>query len=354
MMPAANNVPVEVWSMVVSEMARGRASPRAMLAVLVVNKALVAAARKALGALVRVRCTVERVPRAIVVFEGARELRVVGHAEEAGGADGAEGAEGAEGAAAARAALERAGRFCVLVSDATDASRMAWMPRNERGLKVVCECWENKPFGGAGTDLALARATELEIDYLGSACAYPDLSRIAAERVTILQADFADGLAAHAGFGSAAVTRLTFEACEMAALPPMTGFPNLKALELVGCVFTDETGGALRSLDEPALPIEHLRMEKCEGKLIDASPLGAMPKLRHLAMHGCRGEFPDFDAAAAVALKAKLLRGEVTAVCLCKLIVRRLDIRRAEREAARLVQCACCGPCECGECSDCE
>ena len=91
-----------------------------------------------------------------------------------------------------------------------------------------------------------------------------------------------------------------------------------------------------------------------QGKLIDASPLGAMPKLRHLAMHGCRGEFPDFDAAAAVALKAKLLRGEVTAVCLCKVLVRRLDIRRAEREAARLVQCACCGPCECGECSDCE
>jgi hypothetical protein len=41
---------------------------------------------------------------------------------------------------------------------------------------------------------------------------------------------------------------------------------------------------------------------------------------------------------------------------LCKLLVRRLGIRKAEREATGMVQCdaECCGPCECGECSDCE
>lgn len=76
-------------------------------------------------------------------------------------------------------------------------------------------------------------------------------------------------------------------------------------------------------------------------------------------MHRSRGGYPDFDEAAGVALKAKLLSGELNADgtgCLCKLVARMLDIRRAERDAARLARCdsECCGPCECGECSDCE
>ena len=53
------------------------------------------------------------------------------------------------------------------------------------------------------------------------------------------------------------------------------------------------------------------------------------------------------------ALKAKLLSGELNADgagCLCKEACRELGIRRAEREAARLVRCdsECCGLCECG------
>jgi hypothetical protein len=84
-------------------------------------------------------------------------------------------------------------------------------------------------------------------------------------------------------------------------------------------------------------------------------------------MHECRGDYPDFDEAAIVVLKGKLVDeggsgggGRVLNVdgtgCLCKVVVRRLGIRKAEREAAGLVQCDsdCCGSCDCGECSDCE
>lgn len=169
--------------------------------------------------------------------------------------------------------------------------------------------------------------------------------------MTLVEADFSGGATAH--FGSTAVKHLTFESCLMDVLPPLTGFPNLRALELVECVFRDDTGAVMQSL--LGLPLEHLRVEKCEGKLVDASPIGAMPQLKTLVMHECVGGFfPEFDAASAVVMKAKILSGEVTAGCLCKVLVRRLDIRRAERESIGLVQCECCGPCACGECSDCE
>ena len=76
-------------------------------------------------------------------------------------------------------------------------------------------------------------------------------------------------------------------------------------------------------------------------------------------MHECQGDYPHFDDAASDVLKGKLLAGELNGGGtgrLCKVLVRRLGIRKPEREAAGMVQCdsECCGPCECGECSDCE
>lgn len=156
MSSAADNVPESVWSIVVSAL-RGLDAKRIVR--VLVNKAFVAAARKVLG--LRIRCTIAQIPRAIAVFESARELRVVGEAEGAGGAC----TGSLEAARIARAALERAGRFRVLVSDETHGpSSLAWLPRQvgEAGeLRVVCQA--NALVGEALNELALARMTELEI-----------------------------------------------------------------------------------------------------------------------------------------------------------------------------------------------
>ncbi len=146
--------------------------------------------------------------------------------------------------------------------------------------------------------------------------------------------------------------------CEFATLPAVRGFPNLKRLELVECSFSGEDHAVMRSLGvHPAPPIEHLVVEGCAG--VDVSPIAGLTRLRTLTMHECRDQYPDLDEAASEVMKGKLLRGEVNADgrgCLCAVIMRRLNVRRAERALLGLVQCdrECCGPCDCGECSDCE
>ena len=365
----ASHAPAQVWTMIVSGVVSGDPAMgiRDALGVLTINKMIVGIARVVAGRLGRVRCTVAQVPRAVGVFVHARELRVVGGEEEEAGVD------------AARAALEGAGaRFCVFVSDETDSkSKLAWLPRlplrsdaqpdseasvYTSGYEVVCVCSETKRFGDVAESLALAVGMGgLVVDYLGVRDVYPNLARLGSARVTIQQADFdlhSDG----GGFTSTAVTELAFKWCDLARLPPVVGFPNLKRLEVVECMFSGARAHDDRAMEPlgllPVPPIEHLRVEGCEG-LSDVSPVAGLTKLKTLVMHGCRMDYPDFDEAARVGMKAKLLSGELNADgagFLCKVVGRRLDIRRAEREAARLVRCdaGCCGPCDCGECSDCE
>jgi hypothetical protein len=356
--------PEQVWTMVVGAVVSGTTRVRDALGMLTVNKLIVGIARVVAGRLGRVRCTVAHVPRAIGVFVHARELRVVGGEEEE-----------EEEVEAARAALEGAGaRFYAFVSDETDSkSKLAWLPRlplrsdaqpeaqpdaDPSGYEVVCVCSETKRFCDVAESLALAVGMrELVVDYLGVRDVYPTLARLGCARVTIQQADFdlhSDG----GGFTSTAVTELAFKWCDLARLPPVVGFTNLRRLEVVECVFGHDDR-AMEPLGLPPVPpIEHLRVEGCEG-LRDVSPVAGLTRLKTLALHECRDDYPDFDEAARVALRAKLLSGELNADgtgCLCKVVGRRLDIRRAEREAARLARCdaECCGPCDCGECSDCE
>jgi acetyl-CoA carboxylase biotin carboxyl carrier protein len=216
--------------------------------------------------------------------------------------------------------------------------------------------------GDVAEGLALAAGmTELVLEYLGEPDEFPNLAPLTETtrglRVTIQQADFTKGPSASASFASAAVTELAFKWCDLALLPPVTGFPNLKKLDVEECTFYDEGGAVLRTL-APVPTLEHVRLEGCEG-LDDASPIAALPSLKTLVLCHFRVEYPDFDDAAGAALKAKLLSGAVNADGtgrMCKVVTRRLDICRAELEAARLARCdsECCGPCECGECSDCE
>lgn len=356
-------LPVHVWTKVSEVVAQTRSTFRRgvtsdVLRMLTVNKQIVAVARAVMGRIgITIRCTVAQIPRAIRVFEYARELCVVGAALLGPPVE------------AARAALESSGtRFRVFTSDDTDSeSRMAWLPRRSEaaGYTVVCVCSETKRFGDVVEGLALAVGmSELVIEYLGVPDVLPNLSRIpngANGRlcVTIQHADFDYFDTDVRGFTSTAVTELAFKRCDMAHLPPMTGFPALKRLEITECVF-----GGLGDLGEPPVPpIEYLGVEGCEG-LCDVSPIARLPKLTTLVMRGCRAhrqwrvEYPEFDGPASAALKGRLVSGALNAAgtgCLCKKIGRMLDITRAEREAARLARCdeACCG-CDCGECSDCE
>ena len=249
-------------------------------------------------------------------------------------------------------------------------------------MRVVCECYETKVFGTVAGNLArnydAGWMRHLAIDYLGGrehehGSGFPDLSVFqggAGLRVTLEQGDFPalklDSDAAK--FQSTSVKRLELMWCDLVSVPPVSGFPSLARLEMVECMFADVDGDVLGPLlDAPVPPIEYLGLVGCY-EVGDVSPIAALAqrKLKTLVIHECQGgDYPYFDHAATVVLKGKLVDvtvgggGELNAGgtgCLCKVAVRRLGIRKAEREAVGLVQCSseCCGPCECGECSDCE
>ncbi len=210
------------------------------------------------------------------------------------------------------------------------------------------------------------------IDYLGGrdeggplASGFPTLARFqggAGLRVTLQHGDFEAPVPQEANlqhFQSTSVTWLEIMDSGLVSVPPVRGFPNLKRLDVIVCVFPNADADVLRPLlDAPVPAIEYLAIVGCDG-VDDASPIVALTKLSTLEMHECKGHYPDFDDAAGLLLKDKLLAGELNkggTGCLCKILVRRLRIRKTEREATAMVQCdsECCGPCECGECSDCE
>ena len=382
---AVSKVPAQVWRMIIAlvgsnaEGGGGSLRVRDLLMLLTINKKIVGLAREELVKLrrLRIRCTVGQIPRAIRVFEAATEMRVVGSKT-------AETAESAE--SAARAALAATGtRFRVLLSDETDTeSNMRWLPR--RGLSlgqgdldqlqveggqcvVLCDVSERQ-FGGVAENVAefyrTGRMGELVICYSGARHGLPDLSlfhsdgRVGPElRVTIENGDF-DGLDDGPDgprFRSPAVTELRLLGCDLARLPPVRGFPNLVRLEVVECFFNDyDVLSALAYAPVP--PIEYLRVARCGGEH-DGTPIGGLTKLQTLVMNDCTGEFPDFDEAARLALHGRIVGGELNAGgkgCLCKVIVRTLQVRKPERESAGLAMCDsdCCLPCDCGGCSDCE
>ncbi len=394
-------VPAQVWTMIVNKVLarelvhgdRPRGEMLIILRLLTINKKIVGLARDAAGrlGLVVIRCTVAQIPRAIRVFEYACELRVVGDVQVQAQVD-------RESAIASEALFNTGRRFRAFVSEETDnESKMAWLPllpllpllpegiALDEGCTVVCACSETKLFGTVVENLAKAYGagwmTDLVIDYLGVReprnegaetlrSGFPNLSHFQGGRglrLTLQQGDFpalfgADG----AKFQSTSVTGLKLMWCDLVSVPPMRGFPRLTRLEMMECVFWNAENGdgdVLLSLsDAPVPPIEYLGLVACEG-VHDVSQIAGLTKLKTLVMHECRGDYPDFDEAAIVVLKGKLVdegAGRVLNVdgtgCLCKVVVRRLCIRKAEREAAGLVQCDsdCCGPCDCGECSDCE
>jgi hypothetical protein len=364
----------------------------ALLLLLTVNKATVTLARDAVSLLGRagIRCTVAQIPHAIGAFGHARELRVVGESEVE---DGRDDQAALDALVASEALAKTGGRFRVFVSDVTDsASNMGWLPMlprregpeegaesAESAAMVVCECYETKTFETAAANLAknydAGWMTHLVIDYLGGrdeggplASGFPTLGRFqggAGLRVTLQQGDFEalDSQEANLQhFQSTSVTWLELMYSDSVSVPPVRGFPNLKRLDVIECMFAkwaNADADVLRPISDAPVPrIEYLAVVGCDG-VDDASPIVALTNLGTLVMHECRGEYPDFGDAAGVLLKNRLLAGELNKSGtgrLCKLLVRRLGIRKAEREAIGLVQCdsECCGPCECGECSDCE
>jgi hypothetical protein len=348
-------VSVEVWKAIVRMVVNGGAPAdpvTRMLRTLTVNKAVAGVARAELFrlGLLRVRCTVADIPRAIRAFPLASELCVFG---------------GGDVSAAvllhARAALESHPRFTMFLSDETERSNMAWLPRSGPEYAVICRCSDEKRFGDVVDGLAAASAfmKELLIDYLGIGDELPNLAAIreGSLRVTIQNADFDPGDGGWGLFKSPAVRELAFNFCDLVRMPPVAGFPNLVQLEFAECTFCREHD-ALESLSIlPVPPIQLLALECCEY-VGEVSLVAVLPTLKTLVIHGCR-PYPDFDldVAAGDALKAKLLSGELNAGGtgrLCTVIVRMLNILKAEREAMQLAQCDCCARCDCGECSDCD
>ena len=254
---------------------------------------------------------------------------------------------------------------------------------DDLAVRVLCECYETKTFETVAENLArnydAGWMTHLVIDYLGErdhererehGSGFPNLSRFqggAGLRVRLQQGDFEalDFEEAHFRyFRSTSVTWLELMWCDLVRVPPVRGFPNLTRLDVTECVFAEWASAdadVLRSLsDAPVPPIEYLGLVGCDG-VDDVSPIAvlALTKLKTLVMHECQGDYPHFDDAASDVLKGRLLAGELNGGGtgrLCKVLVRRLGIRKTEREATGMVQCdsGCCGPCECGECSDCE
>jgi hypothetical protein len=389
-------LPSQVWNMIVLKVAAPESVDRqealggevtAILQLLTINKPILSLARAAVALLGRagIRCTVAQIPHAILAFEHARELRVVGESEDARVQETQEGRVQDDQAAldvlASEALAKTGGRFRMFVSDDTDSSKMRWLPTIPRrespqsAVMVVCECFE-RAFETVAANLAecydAGWMTHLAIDYLGKrdeggplASGFPPLARFqggAGLRVTLQRGDF-EALASQEAnlqlFQSTSVTWLELMYSDLVSVPPVRGFTNLKRFDVVECAFPDADTGVLRPLlHAPAPPIEYFSLVGCDA-VDDASPIVALTKLTTLEIQECRGDYPYFDDAAGVLLKNRLLAGELNkdgTGCLCQVIVRRLGIRKAEREAAAMVQCnsECCWPCDCGECSDCE
>jgi hypothetical protein len=384
-------LPSQVWNMIVLKVAARESVARqrtlggevkAILRLLTINKAMVTLARAAVAliGLAAIRCTVAQIPHAILVFEHARELRVVGGRVQEFQENQVQDDQAALDALLASEALAKTGaRFRMFVSDDTDGSEMRWLPMlprrggQESAVMVVCMCYE-KAFEAVAANLAKCYdagwMAHLVIDYLGKrdeggplASGFPSLARFqggAGLRVTIQQADF-EALDTHEAtlqhFQSTSVTWLELMYSDLVSVPPVRGFPNLTRFDVIECLFPNADADVLRPLvHAPVPPIEYLAIERCDG-VDDASPLLALTKLSTLVIQECRGDYPYFDDAAKILLKDKLLAGELNkgrTGCLCKVIVRRLGIRKAEREA--MVQCdsECCWPCDCRDCSDCE
>ena len=356
-------LPAVVWEIVVTDAVRAVSAVkvRGTLARLAASKSLLSLARKALGkmGLIKLRCTLGDVPRAVEIFV-TDELRVVEYQRPRPNAHDPE--ERRRRVLAARRALERAQkagrRFKALVSDDTDESGFGWLPE-WIDYTAVCDV---SLLGDAVGSLNRASVAKLTIHCRGDPGGYPNLSAIEKLReVTITSMDFDDDEqpVAAGGFKSATLERLVLSYCTMPRVPPVLGLPNLKALELKHCVFSGDEDepptvlrclGGLGGLGGPGAPgIEYLRMKGCDG-VLDASPIARMPKLKRLTMVGCApqsDEMPDFSHQAIGALKPRLLSGEL-AGRLCKVIVNRLNINRPERLASAIVQCAddCCRVCE--------
>lgn len=393
-----SEVPAQVWRMILvlvgttDGAANGAAMygdrVRELMRRLTINKEIERLAREELVKLgrVRIRCTVAQIPRAIRdVFAEATELCVIGSAGAVGSAEAAEAV--GEASEAASAVLAATGdRFGVFVSDETDtASNMRWLPRRglsreqqeqqeqERRCLVLVDVSEKRFRAVAGNVAEFyrtGRMEELVICYSGARHELPDLSPIDSDgfdsdgpvgplRVKIENGDFS-GLDDGPGgpkFRSPAVTELKFAGCDLVRLPPVSGFPNLRRLDVVESFFNDYD--ALHALTRaPVPPIEHLQVARCGGEH-DGSPIAGLTKLKTLVMADCMGGFPDFDEAERVALHGRLVGGELNAGgtgCLCKVIVRALQVRKPERESTGLAMCDsdCCGPCDCGYCSECE
>ncbi len=66
----------------------------------------------------------------------------------------------------ARAALESHPRFTMFLSDETERSNMAWLPRSGPDYTVICRCSDEKRFGDVVDGLAAASVfmKELLID----------------------------------------------------------------------------------------------------------------------------------------------------------------------------------------------
>ena len=350
---AVAELPAVVWEIVVTDAVRAVSAVkvRGTLARLAASKSLLSLARKALGkmGLIKLRCTLGDVPRAVEIFV-TDELRVVEYQRPRPNAHDPE--ERRRRVLAARRALERAQkagrRFKALVSDDTDESGFGWLPE-WIDYTAVCDV---SLLGDAVGSLNRASVAKLTIHCRGDPGGYPNLSAIEKLReVTITSMDFDDDEqpVAAGGFKSATLERLVLSYCTMPRVPPVLGLPNLKALELKHCVFSgdeDEPPTVLRCLGGLGNPgIEYLRMKGCDG-VLDASPIARMPKLKRLTMVGCApqsDEMPDFSHQAIGVLKPRLLSGEL-AGRLCKVIVNRLNINRPERLASAIVQCAdtCC------------
>jgi hypothetical protein len=268
----------------------------------------------------------------------------------------------------------------IIASDDTDETNMGWLPRklpsqeqrepaargqSEEGRCVVVCAVSKRQVGVVLGNVAeyyrTGRMEELVVCYSGVRHELPDLSLFDSDgldsdapvgplRVTIENGDFhgLDDGPNGPRFRSPAVTALKFAGCDLVLLPRVSGFPNLKGLEVDKCYFNHYYVLSLL----PSAEIEYLRVARCGGEL-DGSPIAGLTKLKTLVMTDCTGrEYPDFDEAARVSLHGRLVGGELNGNgrgLLCKEIARRLQVECCAGLAICEADCDCGGGCSDGE-----
>ncbi len=367
-------VPAHVWRMIIAYVGRNtRVRVKAILMLLTVDKKIVRLAREELVKLgcLMIQCTVAQIPHAISAFATATEMRVVG-SKTTRAMESEEMA--ARVARAASDALAATGtRFRLLVSDETDETNMGWLPRKipsqdrgDRGQSeegrcvVVCAVSKRQVgvvLGNVAEYYRTGRMEELVVCYSGVRHELPDLSLFDSNgldsdgpvgplRVTIENGDFhgLDDGRDGPKFRSPVVTELKFAGCDLVLLPRVSGFPNLKGLEVDKCYFNHYY--VLSALAQ-AQQIEYLRVTRCGGEL-DGSPIAGLTKLKTLVMTDCTGrEYPDFHEAARDSLHGRLVGGELNGGgrgLLCKEIARRLQVECCAGLAmCDADYCDCCG-----------